>query len=264
MRGFKPNPSPSHLSMLATALLVATLSAPSLALAQSEPPPEGQGGAAEAAPGVPQAQPPAEDPGPPPAVPTPETAGSVPEADRAPEPAKLGDGAAPAGATPGRRVLTSDEREMLETGPISEASWVMGGIVGTWLGFGLGHAVQGRYADHGLIFTGGELLTITVGIAALLEGMFDNTVCVPGVGCSAGESNRELWIAVGFGSFLGFGILRIVEAVDVWTGPARWNKRHRQLWREFGEAKASGAAPSLSLSILPTPNGASFGATLRF
>src|SRR5262245_38862858 len=50
-------------------------------------------------------------------------------------------------------LLTPEERELLARGEIDAGSAVAGGAIGTFFGFGIGHAVQGRYSDMGWIFT---------------------------------------------------------------------------------------------------------------
>ena len=46
---------------------------------------------------------------------------------------------------------------------ISKNRYITGGVLGTALGFGIGHAVQGRWlSDKGWIFTSAELVTLGV------------------------------------------------------------------------------------------------------
>ena len=42
---------------------------------------------------------------------------------------------------------------------VSETNYYLGGVLGVLPGFGIGHAVQGRWKDKGWIFTAGELTT---------------------------------------------------------------------------------------------------------
>src|SRR5215211_7901978 len=52
--------------------------------------------------------------------------------------------------------LTDDEQELLDKGYITPGKYVGGGITATALGWGIGHAIQGRWLDRGWIFTLGE------------------------------------------------------------------------------------------------------------
>jgi hypothetical protein len=78
---------------------------------------------------------------------------------------------------------------------IHEAQYVGGGLVGTLIGFGTGHAIQERYLNKGLIFTLGEFGTQLFAAACFTSGCPDG-----------------LFLA----SFAGFIGLRIWEIVDVW------------------------------------------------
>lgn len=254
------------LLLLAAAVLLASGWAPARALAQSEPQ-GGQAGGAAPAPSAADPQPPAEDPGPPAAVPSPESAQPAPADDgRQGQAGDGSEGPSPGPAGQGPRVLSEFEQQVLANGPVSQTSWLVGGILGTWMGFGLGHAAQGRYGDGGLIFTGGELLLITVGMVGLTQSLSNDTSCSPQFQgqCQAGGDNQGFWTATMIVGFVGYTVMRVWEAVDVWTGPSRWNEYYRQLRRELGQSPARAPAPSLSLSLLPMPGGASFGAALRF
>jgi hypothetical protein len=97
---------------------------------------------------------------------------------------------------------TSDEH-------IGVARYVVGGILGVYPGFGIGHAVEGRYKERGWIFTVGE------GVSALF-------VAIGGVDCVvndalSGQSNcNSGLLELGVIGFFGF---KIWEIVDVWAIP---------------------------------------------
>lgn len=89
----------------------------------------------------------------------------------------------------------------------SIGQYIAGGIVGSAVGYGIGHAIQGRYSDKGWIFTAGEV----AGTLVLISGMRTCTTYnfFEFRNCDQGQIN------LGFGIFLGF---HIWEIVDVWTG----------------------------------------------
>ena len=117
-------------------------------------------------------------------------------------------------------MLTAEEAEALERGEISEQSHVLGGLVGTFFGFGIGQAVQGRWSDTGWIFTVGEAVSFTVvmvGVARCITLFDDETGC---------DSGSEMgWIVAGALALVGF---RVWELIDVWGGPVWHNNRVRR------------------------------------
>jgi hypothetical protein len=167
------------------------------------------------------------------------------------------DGVAPAPTAPQqrpRRRLTDDELRTLMRGPISPAAWAGGGILGTWLGFGVGHAVQGRFWDAGVIFTAGEGLSIFLMVASISNASLSNC---SSFGCRSSILDRDTWEAIAVVGGLSFAIFRVWEIVDVWYGPVRVNAYHRELQERHGQ-------PSWSLNLSPTAGGGAVSATLRF
>src|SRR5690606_27430608 len=59
-------------------------------------------------------------------------------------------------------LLTMEERELLARGEIDAGPHIAGGVVSMFIGFGAGHAVQGRFGDTGWIFLVGEVGSILV------------------------------------------------------------------------------------------------------
>lgn len=98
----------------------------------------------------------------------------------------------------------------------SREHYVAGGITGSLLGFGIGHAIQGRYKEKGWIFTVADTLalgTIIGGAAAATTKMGTGVVrsgdpkmkdALPFVGITA----------LGAALYTGF---RIWEIVDLWS-----------------------------------------------
>ena len=99
---------------------------------------------------------------------------------------------------------------------ISRTRYVVGGILGTTLGFGLGHGVQRRWQDdYGWLFTVGSLATLTGVFKNLMVGCPDTTTVynLHGNEYDSCETQREKrmqqWL-------VGFLSLKVVETVSVW------------------------------------------------
>lgn len=135
--------------------------------------------------------------------------------------------------------MSEEDRTILARGEISDTQYILGGVLGTYpLGFGIGHAIQGRYSDKGWIFTVGELGSLAV----LMAGFGD---CVSRSWSDSSGCNGGL-ITLGAFGFLGF---RIWEIVDVWATPLEINRRYRML------KSGRGSAMTFQPSLLPLADG---------
>src|SRR5512140_558304 len=67
--------------------------------------------------------------------------------------------------------LNEDERDLLADGEISGGRYLGGGMAAVFFGFGVGHAVQGRWLDQGWIFTFGEPAAFGVMMAGILSSL---------------------------------------------------------------------------------------------
>lgn len=170
------------------------------------------GGVAAAQPGTtpPQPQPP---PGPPPAQPYPAPPPQPYPAPSPPPQPYPPPYAQPTYAQPQYHLLTEEERELVAEGEIGGGQHVAGGLVGTFFGFGIGHAVQGRWSDKGWIFTVGEVASFGLILVALGDCGFEE---------SCEDEADQAW----FGVVALIG-LHIWEVFDVWLGPPAHNRRVR-------------------------------------
>jgi hypothetical protein len=151
--------------------------------------------------------------------------------------------------------LTQEEKEILARGEITSTPYVIGGLLGIWPGFGIGHAVQGRYSEKGWIFTVGELGAITIIAIGIGQSA---TSCSTYYGTCSTSNNGASAILVGVVGYVG---LRIWEIVDVWATPPSFNNRYRDLRNRVNDGREA----SLSLLVVnmqkDTPG---LGLQLRF
>lgn len=147
--------------------------------------------------------------------------------------------------------LTSEDRKALDRGRISEGEHIGGGVVGTFLGFGIGHAVQGRFSDDGVTFLVGELASM----GGLFLGAAD---CVgPSGRCARGLA----LVSISALAFVGF---RIWEIVDVWAEPPRLNRQYQRVKDKLGR-QGKATSPEVSLFVAPVSHRSGIaGFQLRF
>lgn len=153
--------------------------------------------------------------------------------------------------------LTAEERELLDKGEISGGAQVGGAILGLFIGFGSGQAVQGRWSDRGWIFTLGEAASIAMMISSVDDweddcSGFENDTC--------GDAPNGTFILAYF-ALLTFRLWGTLDAAIVPTGHNR-KVRRAQMKAYGGRPMYYGATPF----IVPAArgDGATAGFTLRF
>ncbi|MGZ3769732.1 MAG: hypothetical protein ACXVCP_07845 [Bdellovibrio sp.] len=142
--------------------------------------------------------------------------------------------------------LSESEREVLSRGEVSETQYIVGGIIGTYPGLGIGHAIQGRYSEKGWIFTTGEIATLV----AFASGIGD---------CWNGNRYGSCNSGLALGGLIGYLGFRVWEIVDVWSGPREQNRRYREI-RNMLERESMSFQPIL----VPTKGGGMFGLNINF
>jgi hypothetical protein len=176
-----------------------------------------------------------------PPTPAPPTHGTPPPAQDYP----------PYGLSHGRRsnyhLLTYEERALLAEGEITLLQTLVGGGVAWTFGFGLGHAVQGRYEEIGWKFTLAEGAAGAGFVVGLLIAIDPNSRY-------PSETGERVFIA----SAIAFGVLRIWETIDALTAPGEHNKKVRAV-----RTKAFGYQPRYGFYLAPTTQGGGGIAGLR-
>jgi len=133
--------------------------------------------------------------------------------------------------------LTEQQHLLLEQGEISIGRYVTGGILSYVAGFGIGHAVQGRWSERGWIFTFGEVASF----GAMLYG----------VAQCCQHQRGENYILAGA---LMLAAFRVWGVVDAWVVPPHHNKQVRALRRSLGLSPPP-SRYGLYLAPPQTPNG---------
>lgn len=154
--------------------------------------------------------------------------------------------------------VTAEESELLRKGYYSDGQIVGGGLIGTFFGLGLGHAVQGRWTESGWKFTLGEL----GGFGLVMYGIAD---CVENDRYNDEYGNNDCaWGAIALGA-VGMTVFRIWELVDVWAGPSSHNARLRNLRYRLGLDRPPPPPRWGVYAVPPTHgHGAVGGISLRF
>jgi hypothetical protein len=123
-------------------------------------------------------------------------------------------------AAEARLQLSTEDQELILDGEIGPVAHIGGGLVATFVGFGTGQMVQGRWLERGWIFTVGE----TAGLGVMVYGLGKAaTSCVNEDGSDCGSSGLGL-IAGGAIAVTG---LHIWEIVDAFVAPIGHNRRVR-------------------------------------
>jgi len=144
--------------------------------------------------------------------------------------------------------LTAGEHALLQKGEISDGAHIAGGAVALGLGFGLGQAVQGRWAEKGWLFTVGSAASV----AAIV------------VGVSSLNSDSDEVPALFIAGYLSFLVFHVWGTVDAFIEPPKHNRRVRELKMRLGMP-----GPYFGNRMIPYVNktrdgGGTAGLVLRF
>jgi hypothetical protein len=140
--------------------------------------------------------------------------------------------------------LSSDEREVLDRGEVGETQYIVGGVIGTLFGLGIGQAIEQRYVPTGLIITVGEAASIgmmSAGAAQCVANTIGNSFTYP-ANQTTQNCNSGL-LEAGIGLYVG---LRIWEIIDVWATPPSINRRYRDLKEHVDRTASFGVVPAVA------------------
>jgi len=137
--------------------------------------------------------------------------------------------------------LSSEDQKILEKGRYETGPYVTGGVLGTAIGFGIGHAVQSRYGEMGWIFTVTEVPAYGAFLAGYIRWL--NRSRRHDDELPKAQPLDITLMAAGGAVFMAF---HIWEIVDVWVTPQTHNKR-------YDELRAQGASNSQDPKFFLTP-----------
>lgn len=151
--------------------------------------------------------------------------------------------------------LSAEDQELIVDAEIGPVAHIGGGLVATFVGFGVGHAVQGRWSERGWIFTVGE----TAGLGLMVYGLGKSaSSCVDAEGGECGTSGLG-FIAGGAIALTG---LHLWETIDAFVAPIGHNRRVRAAKLRAGMRSGYAVTPYV---VPPTRgDGAIGGLSLRF
>ena len=104
--------------------------------------------------------------------------------------------------------VVAEEASSSSKVPVPTGKYITGGVIASAIGLGIGHGIEGRYADKGWIFTATE----ATGIAMMVAGCNDRK---DRDGDGDKECNNAGLAAAGVVIAVGF---HVWEVVDIWTG----------------------------------------------
>ena len=128
-----------------------------------------------------------------------------------------------------------------DEGGTPKGKYIAGGIVGTAVGFGIGHAIVGEYGSIGWVFTlteSASFLAILVGYGLIVADAVD---CVDSYSSTCSESTPAAGLALVYGGALAMSGFHVWEVIDIWTRPL-----------PVVGANEPATEPAVRLAIVPT------------
>ena len=147
--------------------------------------------------------------------------------------------------------------------------YLTGGLLGTFVGFGLGHALQGRYGDYGWVFTTTQLTGIAISMASLsivvilAASTAKRNLDEPRTKRQR-KADKEIEVAkviTAIGAVT-FGISRLFEMVHVWMPSTPPDRKYVK--RKAVHYLASRTEPTLSVAPLLSTKQFGLQVELRF
>ena len=160
------------------------------------------------------------------------------------------------------RALTEDEQDILDEGEISKGAYIGGGITGSIVGLGIGHAIEGRYLPLGLIFTAGEIGAYALMVAGITNCIDkSNFFNLSSSNASFQTCSTNSAFAIGLAGFVG---LRVWEIIDLWVEPPIQNKRYRNVQERAGLTSTHFYFTPVTNGASASVNGGQFNVQFRF
>lgn len=149
--------------------------------------------------------------------------------------------------------LSKKDKEILQIGRVSTIRYIGGGVVGTYIGFGSGHSIQGTWDHKGWIFTAG-------GLGSLAYTASQAPSCFRGDNVCSDSFGLGLTLVVAF---------RIWEIFDVWAGVPRYHNKQDKILDAIKDQPEPSSVDKNGISFRFAPvfspvNGAGVGFVGRF
>lgn len=119
--------------------------------------------------------------------------------------------------------LTDEEDAVQKEGPISRDRYILGGVTGTVVGFGSGHAIVGKWKEMGWLYTAGE-----VGfLGMLMVGYKKSIIDTFSTGFNGNFDGPSYGLMIT--GYLGFILTKLGETYDIWNRPYEHNKTYEKV-----------------------------------
>ena len=146
-------------------------------------------------------------------------------------------------------VLTPRGRKIYDKGVISDEGKAVGIALGSFAGFGLGHATYGKFGERGWLFLVSEIAAITLTLYGL-SGIYDDS-------WQSSRSNTPFYLGLGL-----FLALKVGEIYDVATIPDDHNAEQEKIIQRLKGSKKKSAM--LLPWADPLQNAGGFALSVRF
>lgn len=115
--------------------------------------------------------------------------------------------------------LSREDVLILDQGEISTVRYLSGGLVGSLVGFGSGHAIQGRFQNKGFFFLAAD--------AAAFGAFMGGSLLACGI--QGQTSDTDACRIAQYAGVTAIVSLRLWEFYDLWFIPPKENERYREL-----------------------------------
>ena len=139
--------------------------------------------------------------------------------------------------------LTVDEQFLMERGYISTNEHIGGGLAAAVFGFGVGQAIQRRWADRGWIFTVADGIAGFVFLYGFFKLLGCTTFFAHDPDSSATCADEDTYAAMIAGGLIGGAAIRVWQVADAFIVPVRHNARLTALRERLGLGMPLSIAP---------------------
>lgn len=133
--------------------------------------------------------------------------------------------------------LTDEEDIIQKEGPISRDRYILGGVMGTTIGFGTGHAIVGKWKEMGWLYT----LAETGFLGMMMIGYKKSIIDTVETGFNGNFDGPSYGLMIT--GYLGFFLTKMGETYDIWNRPHEHNKTYKKVQEK--------AEKSAELHLLP-------------